>query len=336
MNRTLSLRPLIGLAVAAVAFAPAPAHALGAAFSCTAVTYQVVGAQLKIGTVDTHASPATLTYTDVGSAYSSSYNAGGYNTVDNFIYALAGSPANLLKIASDGTVESNAVTGVTTPTAFVAGDVSTDGQSLIAFNNSDSLVWSIDLDSFIGTEIGSLTTAMPPANVGDFAIVTDGAVTTAYGFDTTTGSLISFDPTGPFDAASTNGSVAIGPGIAKGAVWADSSGNLTVFVNGTGDVYSVTNPGDASPVVTKVASLGSATSQNDGMKCALAESAFPEPDSGSGRDPGSGAGSAESAEALAFTGVSAANLSLVSLTGAALLLLGYTIRRIRRREFPQD
>jgi hypothetical protein len=227
-----------------------------------------------------------------------------------------------LKIASDGTVESNAVTGVTTPTGFVAGDVSTDGQSLIAFNNSDSLVWSIDLDTFIGTEIGSLTTAMPPANVGDFAIVTDGAETTAYGFDTTTGNLISFDPTGHFDAASTNVSVAIGPGSAKGAVWADSSGNLTVFVNTTGDVYSVKNPSAVTPVVKKVAS-GAAAAGNDGMKCALAASAFPEPDAG-GADP-----------ELAATGVSTSEITLFALSGFALLSAGNAVRRSRRRVSPR-
>jgi hypothetical protein len=315
----LSPRPLAALAVFAAAFAPAPAQALGSAFSCSAVTYQVVGAQLKIGSVDSN----VLSYTNVGSAYSSSYNAGGYNTVDNFIYALAGSPANLLKIASDGTVESNAVTGVTTPHNFVAGDVSTDGQSLIAFNYNDSLVWSIDLDTFIGTEIGSLTTAMPPANVGDFAIVTDGAETTAYGFDTTTGNLISFDPTGHFDAASTNVSVAIGPGSAKGAVWADSSGNLTVFVNTTGDVYSVKNPGAVTPVVKKVASLGASTTGNDGMKCALAASAFPEPDAG-GADP-----------ELAATGVSTSEITLFALSGFALLAAGNAVRRSRRRFSPR-
>lgn len=299
-------------ALVAVGAVPAPAHALGDAFTCSAVTYQVVGAQLKIGAVNNN----ELTYTNVGAAHTVSYNAGGYNTVDNFIYALEGSPANLLKIASDGTVESNAVTGVTTPTAFVAGDVSTDGQSLIAYNYNDDVVWSIDLDTFVGTEIGSLATAMPPADVGDFAIVTDGAVTTAYGFDTTTGYLISFDPTGHFDAADTNNSVSIGPGSAKGAVWADASGNLTVFVNGTGDVYSVKNPSAASPIVKKVAS-GASAAGNDGMKCALAASAFPDPD--------------DSTDELATTGMSPVALSLVALTGAALLAGGSSLRRTRRR-----
>jgi hypothetical protein len=296
--------------VFAAAFAPAPAQALGSAFSCTAVTYQVVGAQLKIGAVDN----GELTYTNVGSAHTSSYNAGGYNTVDNFIYALEGSPANLLKVASDGTVESNAVTGVTGSTGFVAGDVSTDGESLIAYNSIDDSVWNIDLDTFAGTEIGNLGSA----DVGDFAIVTDGGATTAYGIDTVTGNLQFFDPTANPIIIDNNSSVEIGPGIAKGAVWADSSGNLTVFVNTTGDVYSVKNPSANSPTVNKVASLGTVTFGNDGMKCALAASAFPEPD--------------ESNEELAATGLSTVDFSVMALTGIALVVGGSAILRTRRRE----
>ena len=309
MNRILSPRSLAAVAVFAAALAPAPAHALGAAFTCSAVTYQVVGAQLKIGSVDN----GELTYSNVGAAHTVSYNAGGYNTVDNFIYALEGSPANLLKVASDGTLESNPVTGVTTPNAFVAGDVSTDGQSLIAYNMADDKVWSIDLNTFAGTEIGNLGSA----DVGDFAIVTDGGTTTAYGFDTNSGELVFFDPTANPIIIDNNSAVEIGAGIAKGAVWADSSGNLTVFVNTTGDVYSVKNPSAGSPVVKKVAS-GASAAGNDGMKCALAASAFPNPD--------------ESTEELAATGVSPVALSLIAGTSLALFAIGKSIRRTRRRE----
>lgn len=307
MNRLLTARPLAALVAVSALVTPSPAHALGSAFSCTAVTYQVVAAQLKIGSV----SNGELTYTNVGSAHTVAYNAGGYNTVDNFIYALEGSPANLLKVASDGTVESNAVTGVTAPTQFVAGDVSTDGQSLIAYDMSDDSVWSIDLDTFVGTEIGNLGSA----DVGDFAIVTEGGSTTAYGFDTATGNLQFFDPTANPIIVDNNTSVEIGAGIAKGAVWADSAGNLTVFVNTTGDVYSVKNPSAGSPDVKKVAS-GAAANGNDGMKCALAASAFPEPEG----------------EDLAPTGMPTVGLSIIALFGVVLFALGSVVRNVRRRD----
>lgn len=315
MNRILSPRFLAALAVFAAAFAPAPAHALGSAFSCTAVTYQVVGNQLKIGTVNTDASPATLTYENVGAAHTSGYNAGGYNTVDDYIYAIS-SLREVLKIASDGTVEATGIAGIPSDASFIAGDVTPDGLSLIAVNSIDKSVWSIDLLTVAGTQIGSLGSA----DTGDFAIVTDGGVTTAYGIDTLTGNLVFFDPTANPIVVDSNTSVEIGAGGAKGAVWADSSGNLTVFVNTTGDVYSVKNPSANSPSVNKVASLGSSSAQNDGMKCALAASAFPEPESkGSNQE-------------LAATGVSTTELSLFALLGIALFAVGNALRRSRRRQ----
>lgn len=311
MNRILAPLPFVALVAASVVFAPAPAHALGDPFTCSAVTYQVVGNQLKIGTVNTSASPATLTYTNVGIAHSTPYNAGGYNTVDNHLYAIS-NLRELLIIASDGTVGAFPLTGVPSDANYVAGDVSTDGRSLIVSNLNDDTVWSINLDTTIGTQIGTLGSA----DVGDFAIVSDGGATTAYGFDTTTGALVSFDPTENPISVNVNASVEIGAGVAKGAVWADSSGNLTVFVNTTGDVYSVKNPSAGSPVVKKVASLGSATTQNDGMKCALAASAFPEPDG----------------EDLAPTGISTVGLSIIALFGFVLFALGSVIRNVRRRD----
>lgn len=309
MKRILSPRPLVALAVFAAAFAPAPAQALGSAFSCTAVTYQVVVNQLKIGAV----SHGELTYTNVGSAHTTGYNAGGYNTVDNFIYAVS-SLRELLKIASDGTLEATAITGIPSDANYVAGDVTPDGLSLIAFNATDNSVWSIDLLTVVGTPIGSLGSA----NTGDIAIVADGGVTTAYGFDTAAGNLVFFDPTANPIVVDSNTSVEIAAGGAKGAVWADASGNLTVFVNATGDVYSVKNPSANSPAVNKVASLGSSSAGNDGMKCALAASAFPEPD--------------ESNEELAATGLSTVDFSVMALTGIALVAGGIALLRTRRRE----
>ena len=313
MNRILSPRSLVALAVFTAALAPAPAHALGAAFTCSAVTYQVVGAQLKIGTVNTDVSPATLTYENVGAAHSSGYNAGGYNTADDYIYAIS-SLREVLKIASDGTLEATDIASIPSDASFIAGDVTPDGLSLIAVNFIDKSVWSIDLLTVAGTQIGSLGSA----DVGDFAIVTDGGVTTAYGIDTVTGNLVFFDPTANPIVVESNTSVEIGAGGAKGAVWADSSGNLTVFVNTTGDVYSVKNPSANSPSVNKVASLGSSSTQNDGMKCALAASAFPEPD--------------ESTEELAATGLSTVDFSIMALTGIALFAVGNALRRSRRRQ----
>jgi hypothetical protein len=308
------------LAVAALASLPAlPASALGSAFTCDSVTYQVVGSQLKIGEVDKSKSPPKLTYTDVGAANSSAYNAGGYNTVDNFIYAVE-SGAHLLKIASDGSVERSAgtITGLDSSHFFAAGDVSADGESLITIDNTAKSLWSVDLDTAAAIDIGTMNSAPTSVDIGDFAIVQSGGSTTAYGFDTTTGALVSFDPTEDPISVQVNSDVAVGAGSAKGAVWADSSGDLTTFVNSTGDVYLVKDPGSASPSAKKVAE-GTAAAGNDGMKCALADSAFPPP-----------SGSSGNSEKLAYTGASMPVVVLSSVLGILVLMAGAAVRFPRR------
>jgi hypothetical protein len=316
VKKTLRISVLAIAAATAVALVPAPAQALGSAFSCEAVTYQSIQTQLKIGTVDTSGSPAMLTYANLGAAHSEVFNAGGYNTVDNFIYALTAAPTQLIKIASDGTYESvGTLTVADASHSYLAGDVSTDGLSLITVDYNDKSVWSIDLDTAVGTQIG--TTEPSIVDFGDFAIVTSGGTTTAYGFDTATGALVSFDPTQSSIVISVNSSVAVAPGSPKGAVWTDSSGNLTTFANATGDVYGIDNPSSTSPIVGKVAS-GTPAAGNDGMKCALSASAFPAPTAG-----------------LADTGMTTAGKVALATLSLGLLNAGLVILLVRRRHSTQ-
>ena len=314
MKKSVRVSVLALSAAAALALIPAPAQALGSAFSCDSVTYQSILTQLKIGTVDTSASPAVLTYADLGAAHSEGFNAGGYNTVDNFIYALTAAPVNLIKIASDGSYESvGSLSGADPTHNYLAGDVSTDGLSLITFDYNDKSVWKINLSDAVGTQIGTLTSAPSPVDFGDFAIVTSGGSTTAYGFDTTTGALVSFDPTQNPISVSVNSSVIVAPGSPKGAVWTDSSGNLTTFANATGDVYGIDNPSSSSPTVGKVAS-GTPAGGNDGMKCALSASAFPAP-----------------VADLADTGLSSEGKVALATLSLGLLNAGLVVLLVRRR-----
>jgi hypothetical protein len=314
VKKPLKISVLAVAAAAAVALVPAPAQALGSAFSCDAVTYQSIQTQLKIGTVDTAASPAVLTYADLGAAHSEGFNAGGYNTVDNYIYALTAAPTNLIKIASDGSYQSvGSLSGADASHSYLAGDVSTDGLSLITVDYNDKSVWSVDLATATGTQIGTLTSAPSTVDFGDIAIVTSGGTTTAYGFDTVTGALVSFDPTQDPIAISVNASVSVAPGSPKGAVWTDSSGNLTTFANATGDVYGIDNPSSATPTVGKVAS-GTPAAGNDGMKCALSASAFPAPTA-----------------ALADTGMTTEGKVALATLSLGLLNVGLVILLVRRR-----
>ena len=309
-GKSLLLSSIVGVAVLGFA---TPAQASGPAFTCASVTYQVLGAQLKIGAVDTSVSPAALTYTEVGSANAQSYNAAGYNMVDDYIYGI-NSLSHLLKVASDGTTEDLGVpSGFDSSQTFVAGDVTAAGH-LIVIAYSDKSIWDIDIAGFTATSIGSMTSAPSSVDVGDIAIITSGGTTMAYGFDSTLGSLVSFDPTQNPVSINVDSSVAVGAGSPKGAVWADLSGNLTAFTNLTGDVYVVSGAGSGSPVASQVAQAPAATG-NDGMKCASSESPFP---------PASDSGSGDST--LPDTGADIGSLYL----GLAMAIGGFALVRIRR------
>jgi hypothetical protein len=324
MKKTFASITAIAVASAAFALTATPAQASGPAFTCDAVTYQVIANQLKIGTVDPSTSPASLTYTNVGAAYSESYNGGGYNVVDNYIYAMSAT-SQLLRIASDGSVETLSVpTGLPLHT-FPAGDVTPDGQHLVVVDSTDKSVWSIDLINVSATNIGSLPSSPSQIDMGDFAIVTSATTVTAYGLDTTTGALVSFDPTQNPITVHVNSTVSIypNPSGAKGAVWTDATGNLTTFVNATGEVFGITDPSSASPTVSLLA-VGTTAFGNDGMKCGLSASAF---------EPGTSA----SAGSLPSTGIDAAGavslavtLLLAGIVGIAGLA-GLTARRRSRR-----
>ena len=250
------------------------AQAIDETFTCDSSVYQVVNNQLKIGVVDTTTSPARFSYTNIGGPNALPYNAAGFNPVDNFIYAMDIAD-HVLKIGRSGTVTTYGVpAGIDPSHLFPAGDVMPDGSSLIAMDYADRTIYSVslsDLNSPTATMIGSLPAGI---DVGDLAILEHEGQTTAYGFDTKSGALVSFDPSANPIAVNVNHSVTIGKASPKGAVWADSSGNLTTFVNFTGKVYSIVDPGSASPEVGLVAE-GLATRNNDGMKCVLSASGFP-------------------------------------------------------------
>jgi hypothetical protein len=315
MKKSLVSIVVAVLAGTAITLTATPAQASGPAFSCDAVTYQVIGNQLKIGTVDQTTSPATLAYTNVGATYSESYNGGGYNIVDNFIYAMSASN-QLLRVASDGSVEALGVPSGLSAGNYLAGDVTPDGQHLIVINIADKSVWSIDLAGVSATNIGSLPSSPAQIDVGDFAIVDSGSAVTAYGFDVATGALVSFDPTVNPIVVNVNSSVAIGATSAKGAVWTDSTGNLTTFVNSTGEVFAISDPGSASPTVSLVAN-GTSAAGNDGMKCALSASAF-------------GPATTSGDTTLANTGSQTAGTLSIALMLVVLGLAGLAVHRRTR------
>jgi len=264
-------------------FAPA-ANAYGNAFACTSSVYTVVGGQLTLGSVNNQPTPSQITYSNLGAAYSESYNAAGYNAIDNYVYAIGVTTQDLLRIAADGSVRDlgkpAAFSALAPGVGFKAGDVLPDGSALIAITD-DHQVFSINVDTVVATKIGTIGnfgTTTNQINLGDIAILKAGNTVTAYGLDTTSGNLVSFDPT--VSNITVNSKVLGAPiaaGKAKSAIWADSAGDLSALIeqSGSGSVYGVYRP-SADAVVAQLAT-GPAVANFNGIKCANSPSAFKNP-----------------------------------------------------------
>jgi len=256
------------------------ANAYGTAFSCSSNVYQVVGNQLKLGTIDNTDNPSKVTYSAIGSAYSENYSAAGFNVIDNYVYALSASE-KLLRIDSVGAVSEVKAPGASTavpsglpqtPLTFTAGDTLPDGSALIAIA-TDHSVWSINIDTVVATKIGVLPSTPSQIDLGDIAIIKSGTTTTAYGIDTASGNLVSFDPTlATISVRTKTLANPIGAGKAKSGIVADSAGDLSVVVDQSGSFYGVYRP-STDAVVLQLAT-GPTLANNNGIKCANSPSPF--------------------------------------------------------------
>ena len=237
-------------------------------FQCEPGFYQVLASTLKI------LNPVTGVYTSIGSAYSSNYNALGYNVLDNFLYAVrptgTASP-KLLKISSSGGVtDLGTPTGVTIPASnlFTAGDMDASGH-LVAFMTTGALI-SIKVSDNTASLI-SLTRNGSPTTVAvsDISWI-DGDLyglqgTTLYKIDETTGNV---------STATVSG--LSGEGSIFGATWSDGTDELYVSNNTTGNVFRISGFSGGSPSATKVADA-TPTANNDGASCKSSTSPFQSP-----------------------------------------------------------
>jgi hypothetical protein len=231
----------------------------GAPFVCEPGFFQVISGQLK------ELNPVTDAYTNIGPVYTTTYNAMGYNVLDNYLYAMGtGSAAtdegDLLRIASDGTV-----TNLGRPTGlpladYVSGDMDNQGHLIVQGNVS---TWySINVTTLTATAFtvtGSTGSGNDVVWIGGFLYFASGQ--TLYTIDLST------------DAET---SVAVGTlpsGGSFGAAWSDKPNDLFLSNNNTGDIYQVTNFTTGSPTATQVAT-GILTGNNDGAACKLADSPF--------------------------------------------------------------
>jgi uncharacterized repeat protein (TIGR01451 family) len=251
---------ILALGVSAATVAPAQAAA-GDSFDPAAPTVFVAqDVPTRLFKAVASGSGAT-TFVAEGPAANFQYNAIGYNTVDNFIYATsntAGTGSNgaaipafsLIRIGQNGYV--TRVGSQTYGTGVVVGAVGGDG-NYYGLGGSTMRV----LNPATGAVVRTVTLSAAPSIV-DF--------TFANGFlwsINASGQVVRINPT--TGAVSTY--AALLPAGNYGAGWTYGNGNLGFSNNTTGTIYQVkvTNPGGATPTFTLVSSsAGPASGNNDG------------------------------------------------------------------------
>ncbi len=221
--------------------------------------YQVISGAMKAY------DPVTGSYSDALHSYSS-YNAGGYNIVDNYLYAIKNSDKHLLRIAKDMVIDLGAVkpNGTTAFGGGYAADVDAEGNLWVFQNNNKKTFHKItNLKDYDGTTSPIFevieTDVASPSTCADIAYVNGsfygGSRGKLYKWDLSSGSPVFSSKT-----------VTNLPKSSFGAAYADASNRLYLSDN-NGGLYLINDYDSATPTATLL-NLTETTNSNDGFKCA--------------------------------------------------------------------
>ncbi|MEL6681887.1 MAG: Ig-like domain-containing protein, partial [Pseudomonadota bacterium] len=216
----------------------------GPAFTCTSEIYQVQSGQLRIF------DPLTSTYQNVGSNQGS-YNATGYNVIDNYGYGSQGS--NIIRIAADGSTEV-AVSGIS---GSYSGDVDLSNNYWLRTNNNTYR--RIDLAT---GSVTSVTFSGPGGGPADVTYIEFGGNQYLVGFSSSTMFRYNISNGTKENIAITGGL----PGGGYGATWTDFNGRIFTFNNNTGEIWEVFDYDTTSPFAVFVAQADP-SGNNDGFSC---------------------------------------------------------------------
>ncbi|WP_282084983.1 DUF6923 family protein [Aquimarina algiphila] len=221
--------------------------------------YQVISGVMKAY------DPITGSYSDALHTYSS-YNAGGYNAVDNYLYAIKSSDKHLLRIAKDMVIDLGAVTpsGTTAFGGGYAADVDADGNLWVFQNNNKKSFHKItNLKDYNGSsspvfEVIEADIASP-STCADIAFINGniygGSRGKLYKWDLSSGTPV-------FSSKTVNNL----PSGTFGAAYADANNRLYLSDN-NGGLYLINDYEGNTPTATLL-NLTETTNSNDGFKCA--------------------------------------------------------------------
>ncbi|MCK8521342.1 DUF4114 domain-containing protein [Aquimarina sp. D1M17] len=230
------------------------------AFDCNDGTfYQVISGAMKAY------DPITGSYSDALHIYTS-YNAGGYNVVDNYLYAIKKGDNHLLRIAKDMVIDLGAVTpnGTTVFGGGYAADVDPEGNLWVFQNNNKQTFHKItNLASYDGTSspVFEIVQAdvKAPSTCADIVYV-NGAF-----YGGSRGKIFKWDLSTGTPVFSSK-SVTNLPTSTFGAAYADSNNRL-YFSDNNGGLYLINDYEGNNPTATML-NLTETTNSNDGFKCA--------------------------------------------------------------------
>ncbi|MBW1297944.1 DUF6923 family protein [Aquimarina litoralis] len=229
-------------------------------FDCNDGTfYQVISGSMKAY------DPITGSYSDALHSYDT-YNAGGYNAVDNYLYAIKRSDKHLLRIAKDMIVDLGAVApnGTVIFGGGYAADVDPDGNLWVFQNNTKRTFHKItnlkDYDGSYAPQFEIVEADVTaPSTCADIVYV-NGAF-----YGGSRGKMFKWDLSTGTPVFSSK-SVANLPFSTFGAAYADTDNRL-YFSDNNGGLYLINDYEGANPSATLL-NLTETTNSNDGFKCA--------------------------------------------------------------------
>jgi hypothetical protein len=210
--------------------------------------------------------PVTGTYVNIGTVNPTypTYNAMGYDTLNNYLYALstsAGTQGDLLRIADDGTITNLGLPANLPGGSYVAGDFDNAGNLIV--RSTPTTWYSIDVTTDVATVL-----TITGANAGNDLVWIDGV---AYLLDLTT--LYAVNLSTDLATSATVTGVVSG---SFGAAWSDNPNDLFFSDNNTGHIYLVNGFTTAAPTGDLLVT-GITTMNNDGAACKNAANPFEAP-----------------------------------------------------------
>ncbi|GMQ62828.1 DUF6923 family protein [Vallitalea maricola] len=241
-------------------------------FTCSQFAYQVASIPGDLYQIDLVTGSSTLIGTVTPN---STYNAIGFNVLDNYIYGYDITNNTIIRLSADATADNLGAVPNLPAQVYNVGDVDLNGY-LYLYRANTNRFYVVDVNPARSTylqlvdpannfqlQTSNFGVAIAPRSIFDWAFnPTDGQL---YGAITNDG-VVRINPITGASTVLTTAGLPLGQ---YGAVFYDVQGNLYAINNGTGAVYKITTT--ATTATATLFSTATPSTSNDGARCALAQ-----------------------------------------------------------------